>query len=327
MISAGAAAIAPKEQALEVLATGFAIPARIALPAGTPKGAILLLPGSLFSDVDGDYPSMGMRPHVYADLAGQLAAAGWASLRMAKIGPGTGSRVVDQDEARRNTTFTARVPQAAEALRLLREAAPNGPAVVAGHSEGALAANLLAAGPRGGEIAGVVSLSGPALRLLDILRGQVAAMGPPMEPPMKPRGAPAPDLSVLDAAIAAIRAGQPLAPEAAHNPETAMMAAMPPASLAYLADVDRVDPLAAVARVRQPMLLVQGGRDDSVTPDQVDALAKARGRSPTTVRRFPGLTHFYKRAPDGLAPQAAMALSTPSDPAVAQAMAAWAARL
>jgi hypothetical protein len=238
---------------------------------------------------------------------------------MAKIGPGTGSRVVDLEEAKRNTTFTARVPQAAEALRLLRQAAPGGPAIVAGHSEGALAANLLAAGPHEREIAGVVSLSGPALRLLDILRGQVAAMSPP--------GAPAPDLTVFDAALAAIRAGKPLAPEAAHNPQTAMMASMPPASLAYLADVDRVDPLAAVARVRQPMLLVQGGRDDSVTQDQVDALAKARGRAPTTVRRFPGLTHFYKRAPDGLAPQAAMALSTPSDPAVAQAVAAWAARL
>ncbi len=318
MISATAAAMAPREQPLEVLATGFAIPARITLPAGAPKGAILLLPGSLFSDVDGDYPSMGMKPHVYADLAGQLAAEGWASLRMAKIGPGTGSRVVDQEEARRNTTFTARIAQAAEALRLLREAAPGGPAIVAGHSEGALAANLLAAGPHGRKIAGVVSLSGPALRLLDILRGQVAAMAGP--------GAPPPDLSVLDAAIAAIRAGRPLAPEAARNPQTAMMASMPPASLVYLADVDRVDPLATIAKVRQPMLLIQGGRDDSVTPDQVAALAKARGRWPTEVRRFPELTHFYKRAAEGLSPQAAMALSTPSDPAVAQAVAAWAAR-
>jgi uncharacterized protein len=319
MISATAAAMAPREQPLEVLATGFAIPARITLPAGAPKGAILLLPGSLFSDVDGDYPSMGMKPHVYADLAGQLATQGWASLRMAKIGPGTGSRVVDQDEARRNTTFAARVPQAAEALRLLRQAAPSGPAIVAGHSEGAIAANLLASGSHGREIAGVVSLSGPALRLLDILRGQVAAMGGP--------GAPPPDLSVLDAAIAAIRAGRPLAPEAARNPQTAMMASMPPASLAYLADVDRVDPLAAIAKVPQPMLLIQGGRDDSVTPDQVAALAKARGRRPTDVRRFPDLTHFYKTAVKGLSPQAAMALSTPSDPAVAQVMAAWGASL
>jgi len=315
-MASAAAALGGQEEAFELLTAGFAIPCKLARPAGAAKGALLILPGSLFIDVDGDMPFMGIRPHAYADIAGQLSALGWASLRMAKIGPGTGSRVVDEPLARQNATFEARVTYAADALARLRAAVPTGPLIVAGHSEGAVVANRLAADPRGRGISGVVSLSGPALRLLDILRGQVAGMAP--------AGG---DLSVLDAALAAIRAGRPLPSEAAKNPQTMMLASMPPASLTYIAQVDAIDPLAAVAAVKQPMLLVQGERDDSVTPDQVDALAKARGRRPTTVQRFPGLTHFYKVAAPGLAPQAAMALSTPSDPAVAGAMAAWAARL
>jgi len=319
IMASTAAAIAPKDEAFDLVTSGFAIPCKLARPAGKPKGAVLLLPGSLFIDVDGDMPFMGIRPHAYRDIAEQLAALGWASLRMAKIGPGTGARMVDEPLARQHANFAGRVIQAGDALTRLRADVPGGPLIVAGHSEGAIVANLLAADPRGRPAAGVISLSGPALRLLDILRGQVAGMAPP--------GGPAPDLSVLDAAIAAMRAGRPLPPEAAKNPQTAMMATMPPASLAYIAEVDRVDPLAAVAAVRQPMLLIQGGKDDSVTPEQLDALAKARGRRPTAVRRFPELTHFYKVAQPGLTPQASMALSTPSDPAVAGAMAGWAARL
>lgn len=311
-----AAGLPASEQAFDLQTCGFAIPCKLAGPAtGRPKGAILLLPGSLFIDVDGDMPAMGIRPHAYADIAGQLAALGWASLRMAKIGPGTGSRVVDADVAGHHANFAARETFAAAALARLRASAPHGPAIVAGHSEGALVANLLAARRSRAAIQGVISLSGPAVRLLDILRGQVAAMAGAGEPP--------PDISKLDAAIAAIRAGEPLPPGAASNPQTAMLASMPPMSLAYLADVDRIDPLVAAAAVRQPMLLIQGGRDDSVTPDQVDALSRARGRRPTAVRKFPELTHFYKVAPAGITAQASMALSTQSDPAVAAAMASW----
>jgi hypothetical protein len=56
---------------------------RFTMPNDAPRGAVLLLPGSLYSDVDGNYPSMNLRPHVYADLAQQLGERGFAVLRMA----------------------------------------------------------------------------------------------------------------------------------------------------------------------------------------------------------------------------------------------------
>ncbi|WP_229205963.1 S9 family peptidase [Duganella sp. Leaf126] len=243
------------------------------------------MPGSLFSDVDGNYPTMNMRPHAYADLARQLCARGFAVLRMAKIGPGTGSRTVDAALAATHTEFLTRVDVAAAGLTLLRSSLDTRPVVVAGHSEGAVVASLLAAGAEPAAIDGVVSLSGPALTIFGIMRAQIAAMAPPDAPP---------DLALFDRSVAAIRTGQTLPAEAADDPGTAMLAAMPAAAHAYLRSADRVDPVVALASVRQPVLIVQGGRDASVPVHHADALRAARMTLPTQVALFPALNHFYK---------------------------------
>jgi pimeloyl-ACP methyl ester carboxylesterase len=309
----------PAEENLALTVRGVEIPCRISRPAARPRGALLLLPGSLFSDIDGNYPSMNMRPHAYADMAGQLARLGILVMRMAKIGPGTGSRTIDAAAAAAHADFGTRVEVAAEALARLAALRTPGPLIVAGHSEGALVAFLLAAGRPGTPVDGVVSLSGPALPILGILRGQIGAMAPP--------GSGPPDLSPYDQAVSAIRRGVPLPSELAQNPQTAMLATMPPAALAYLASVDRIDPLKVVARVRQPMLIVQGGRDFSVPATHAERLRAARSNLPTELALFPALTHFYKVAPEGLTPMRSMMLESESDPAVAGAIAAWAARL
>lgn len=289
---------------------GVRIPGRICIPAGAPVGAALLVPGSLFSDVEGDYPAWNIHPHVYRDLAHQLAAQGIASMRQAKIGPGTGAETVDAAAAAAHRRFVERVVVCRAALARLRAAVPDVRMVAAGHSEGAVVTSLLGADS---DVAldGVVSLSGPSLRILDIMRAQTVAMMP---------GA---DMGVFDRAVAAIRTGQPLAEEARASPMLAGMVSMPPEAIAYLRDVDTIDPCDAIARVPAPMLLVQGGRDQSVTPEQVDALAAARGGLPTEIARFPELQHFYKRAPAGLNPMQSFALSDDCDPAVAEAIAAW----
>lgn len=289
---------------------GVKIVGRLTQPAAPAKAAMLLLPGSLYVDVDGNFPSWNMFPNVYRDLATQLAARGIAVMRQAKIGPGTGSETIDLEAAKAHRVFETRVEVASAALDHLRRAVPGTRYFVAGHSEGALVASLLAP-QRAEAMAGVVSLSGPALRLLDLMRGQVADMQP---------GA---DLSALDACIAAIRAGQPLPEAAKANPQTQMLASMPPESHVYLRSVDTVDPLTAIAAVRTPVLIVQGGRDSSVTPNQAEQLAAARQGLPTTVARFPELQHFYKRAAPGMSAMEAFALTGETDPAVADAIVEW----
>jgi hypothetical protein len=314
MTASNLKAAAPQERDATITVSGVEIACRFTMPQSTANGAVLLVPGSLYSDVDGNYPSMNMRPHAYADLAQQLGERGFAVLRMAKIGPGTGSRTIDADAARRHIDFLTRVDVARAGLDLLRRTVPTRPVIVAGHSEGAVVASLLAAGPAGTVIDGVVSLSGPALPILSVLRAQVAAMSP--------LGV-TPDMTMFDRTAAAIRAGQALPDEAKSNPQTAMLASMPEPGLAYLRSADRVDPIVALAKVQLPVLVVQGGRDDSVPAAHADMLRAGRTTLPTEVATFPNLTHFYKAAPPGLPPMQSMGLETESDPTVADAIAAW----
>jgi hypothetical protein len=318
MTASNLEAAVPDERDATVTVSGVEIACRFTVPPDPARGAVLLLPGSLYSDVDGNYPTMNMRPHAYADLARQLGERGFAVLRMAKIGPGTGSRTIDADTARRHIDFRTRVDVAHAGLNLLRQTVPARPLIVAGHSEGAVVASLLAAGPAAGVIDGVVSLSGPALPILSILRAQVAAMSPP---------GVTPDMAMFDRTAAAIRAGETPPPAAKSHPQTAMLAAMPEQGLAYLRSADRVDPIAALARVQAPVLIIQGGRDDSVPAAHADLLRAGRLSLPTRVATFPNLNHFYKEAPPGLPPMQSMGLETDSDPAVADAIAAWAGLL
>ncbi len=318
MSNHSAGATAPNEQDAAVTVSGVRIACRLSLSDGDAVGAVLIVPGSLFSDVDGNYPTMNMRPHAYADLAKQLRARGFAVLRMAKIGPGTGSQTIDPALAASHVDFQTRVTVAAAGLALLRGSVGARPVIVAGHSEGAVVASLLAGGANAKMIDGVVSLSGPALPIFGIMRAQIAAMAP---------AGMSTDMTLFDRTAAAIRAGDAPPEEAARDPRTAMLATMPAAALAYLRSADRVDPVAALAKVRLPVLIVQGGRDESVPPDHANVLRAGRGALPTEMAVFPELNHFYKVTPAGLPPMQSMMLETESDAAVADAIVSWSRRL
>jgi fermentation-respiration switch protein FrsA (DUF1100 family) len=72
------------------------------------------------------------------------------------------------------------------------------------------------------------------------------------------------------------------------------------------------DPLPAVAKVRQPVLILQGEIDQQVTADQAPMLekaARAAGNKDVTVRLYPGLNHLFLPAKTG-SPSEYMSLST-----------------
>jgi alpha-beta hydrolase superfamily lysophospholipase len=309
-----------RERPLDLELFGVRMPAALTLPAsGEPASAIVLIPGSLFLDVDGSYPAWGIRPHVYADLARQLAARGHAVLRYAKIGPGTGSEVLDQQAMEKHRRFLARVDTACAAVDLLLAELANAtgtatelPVVLAGHSEGAVVASLAAR--RDARVAAVVSLSGPSVGLLDVMREQLPV----------PAGSPPEAYAGFDRAVAAIRAGEPLTEELRADPLVRGLAQMDERSLRYLAEIDAVDPVDELARVEQPVLILQGGRDPSVGTHHADRLLAARGeRKGDALARFPELQHFYKRVEEGVDPMTSFGLETESDPAVAEAIDRW----
>jgi len=258
-----------------------------------------------------------MTPHVYFDLAQQLAARGMAVLRFAKSGPGTGSEVVDREAAQRYRVFPQRVRVAEVFWNELRRLLPDARLFVAGHSEGAVVASLLAQGHA--EIGGVVSLSGPGwppLRLM--IEQQFAAdrRAGKVTPETERQHAAA--LAMLADFVAAL----PVAEGVAGNPYASPLAfAWAPGNATYLRSLEQVDPAEEFAKVRQPALIVQGGRDWSVTPANAERLQRAKPDA--AVQLFPELQHFYKRVPEGMAPPLAFAESSVSDPAVAGAIAEW----
>src|SRR5437868_1930667 len=166
------------EHACTLATHGWNIPAALTLPASVENNelpsAILLIPGSLFSDVNGDYPSWNSFPGVYKHLARQLSARGHAVYRFAKLGPGTGSVATDADRASAVRTWDGRRVIASAALTAMRdELATRGVSVerviAAGHSEGSVVVSQLATSERGGELDGVVLLAGPSVGILEIM--------------------------------------------------------------------------------------------------------------------------------------------------------------
>jgi len=299
---------------------GYDVPAALTLPEGPLSGAALIVPASLFSDVDGNYVTWNSFPRTNAYLAEGLAGRGIASLRFAKLGPGTGSVMTDPALASGTRSWRGRADTARLALAFMRAelaardiVAPR--TVLAGHSEGAVVVSVLARD--GVDVDGVALLSGPSVGILEIMKEQAAAMG----------SADVEQLRVLDEVVDVIRAGLPISEELRSRAKGPMGAGalvnFPPEALSYMRDVDATDPAAAIAGYEKPVLVVQGGDDTSVPPHHARALIEARGARPTTYAYFPELTHMYKHVPAGTSPAESFGYPGPTDPRVDAALAEW----
>jgi len=306
---------------LSLVIDGVQIPGILAKPQH-PVASLLLIPGSLNSDVDGNYAPMfpgqpGANPHAYRDLALQLAAQGIAVLRFAKTGPGTGSIVVDQQSAGKFKVFSQRVRVAEVFLAELRRQVPAVPSIIAGHSEGAVVATLLTQAHK--EIRGIVMLSGPSQPLLHMMaKGQFESD--------RRAGRVTPDVARNYAAAVRLlddfAASRPLPEDYAGNPFAAMLSfAVKPENAPYLRSLEAIDPAVEFAKIPQPALIVQGERDASVPRECAEELH--RMKPDATVQLFPELQHFYKRVPDGLSPEVSFAQDSESEPSVAGTIASW----
>jgi pimeloyl-ACP methyl ester carboxylesterase len=131
--------------------------------------------------------------------------------------------------------------------------------------------------------------------------------------------------SDFDGAIAALRRGDHLPADAAKRPQLAGMAWVGPAGIAYLVELDAIDPVKTISKVTQPVLILQGERDFSVPPHHAFALMKARQPANTQLKLFPNLQHCYKKVPASIEfePSASLGLDTESDPEVSNTMDLW----
>jgi alpha-beta hydrolase superfamily lysophospholipase len=315
------------EKPLLLEANGTRIPAVLSLPADSapaPTWGIVIVPGSFMNDVDGNYlPEMGnpfsAKPHAYKDLAQQLAARGFAALRYAR----GGVTVLDKEKAEAHRRFADRTTVVAEAVRALRASVPGlNHIALAGHSEGGPVALLLMTRDKTVKVDAYISLSAPARRMFDIMLQQTektvrdgqASFGPMKFP-----------FEAYKKAMDLTRKGEPVPAEVLKVLPPFGVYAMDEASKRYLRDYDEVDSRLLIAEVPCEVLIVQGGNDTSVYPDNAEMLWEARKKSPDPTRQahFPELQHFYKVVTPGMDDMAAFGLETESDQKVGEAIGNW----
>ncbi|WP_027482844.1 alpha/beta hydrolase family protein [Deinococcus pimensis] len=270
------------------------------LPDGQgPFPVALLVVGSGPEDRDGNSPLLPAKLGYFRALAEALAARGIATLRYDKIGAGTGvaaaTKFATANDGR--GLFRAEIASIGGWTQKLRADPRLGEITVVGHSQGALMA-LLAA--RTVQPDRVVSLAGQGADIGTTLERQLSAQLPPAL------------LADVRGVLSTIRAtGRAPALPASLAAVPVLSALFQGVNGAYLADWIRFDPATQAERLTAPLLVVGGGADAQVTPDEVRRVAGARGG--IQLAFVDGMSHVLKQATPEPASQAA-AYSNPEVP-------------
>jgi pimeloyl-ACP methyl ester carboxylesterase len=267
---------------LPVLVPGDpALAGTLTLPDGDgPFAAVLIASGS--GPIDRDSNHRRARFDVARQLAHALAEGGLASLRYDKRGvgatPGDWRRAGlhdNADDLARALGALARRPEVDRDRVLL-----------AGHSEGAILAAAVAG--RGAPVRGVVLLSGSATPGEELLRWQVAQIGPTL-----PR--------VVRALLRLLRIDLEKRVAANHRKikaTTTDVARIDGAKLnaRWTREFMAHDPREDLRRIAVPVLAITGAKDVQSRPDDLTTVADAVA-GPVETHRVPDLTHTLRRQP------------------------------
>lgn len=284
-----------------VEAKGLTLAGTLLLPktGKPPYPAVITITGSGQQTRDEYLPLPGLEKYrPFRQIAEALASRGVAVLRVDDRGVGK-SKGGETLKASTSANFADDVRAQVDYLRERKDIDPDRIALV-GHSEGGMIAPMVAASdPR---IASIVLLAGPSKRGDAIITYQVN------------QGVEA-DVTLNEDAKAKARAAQQESMRKAIEGDASAPEAMRTTWMRYFL---AYDPLPAIRKVRQPILILHGEIDRQVTADQAEMLAKAAreaGNRDVTARVFAGLNHLFLPAKTG-APSEYSSLGTnaiPSD--------------
>ena len=246
----------------------------LTVPRGArgPMPVAVIIAGSGPTDRNGN-SLMGIRPNAYAQLAWRLAERGIASLRYDKRGMQGTKGTFDMTKMTLDD-FAADARAAAESLA---HDARFSRVVLLGHSEGSSLAFIAArAGP---PVTAVISVSGLGRPLGVVIREQLA------------RQFDSATLVRYDTAMA-----QYLRGEQPKDVPPQLGALFVPINRSFMNSLSSFDPPAAIRAVRQPVLIVQGGRDLQVTVVDAERLHTAKPDAQLVV--VPLANHVLKQVTD-----------------------------
>ena len=244
-----------KEEPVTVGTGEWALPGTLSIPPGRMLAAVVLVHGSGPNDRD---ETIGPNKP-FRDLAWGLADRGIAVLRYDKR-----SRVYSGKLAgiKNLTVREEAIDDALLAAKLLRERSEIDPkrVFILGHSLGAMVAPRIGADDR--SLAGLIMMAGATRRLLDVAREQLQY-------------------------IASITPG-------ATNPEQGLEMLRKAAPESYWKDLDDYPPAQAAAKLKMPMLILQGERDYQVSQADLEGWRDALSdRKDVTIKSYPTLNHLF----------------------------------
>lgn len=304
LAQAGSPTPAPREVPMNLHTPTGVIEGTLMLPdTGTaPFSVALIIAGSGPTDRNGN-STVGLRTDAYRELATGLAERGIATLRYDKRGIGA-SHAAGQREV--DLRFENYVDDAVRWVDTLRADPRFRTVTVIGHSEGSLIGMLAA--PKA-KADGFVSLEGAGFPAADILRTQLKGKLPPKL------------TAESDRILAGLEKG-----ETTDSVPASLLTLYRPSVQPYLISWFRYDPAKEIAKLRMPVLIVQGTHDVQVSVDDAHRLAGADPHA--TFLLVDGMTHVLKDAPAGLAAQKAAYTdpSLPLDAKLVPAIASFIAR-
>jgi uncharacterized protein len=267
------------EKEVEIGSGEWAVPGTLSLPVGNgPFPAVVLVHGSGPNDRD---ETVGLNKP-FRDLAGGLASRGIAVLRYDKRTRIHGAKMV---AAKVPITVKEEVlDDVLAAVQLLRkQKGVDGKQVfVLGHSLGAILAPRLGTLDPG--IAGLVIMAGATRPLEDLVAEQfeyLFSLEGPLSDENKAK------LEKLKVQVARVKDPK-LSPD---TPAADLPLAAP---AVYWLSLRESPPAETAAKVKQPMLILQGERDYQVSMTDFEGWKKAvGGRRDVTLKSFPELNHLF----------------------------------
>jgi len=300
----------PTDNDVSIPGNGFILASTITTPPAAASRlrypAIVLVAGS--GPVDRDEMVAGIP--IFAQLAGALAQRGFIVLRYDKRGVGqSGGRA----ETATLQDYSEDLLAVVKWLRR-RKDVDNKRIAVAGHSEGGWVAMLAAS--RQKDISSLILLGTAATTGSELILEQQRHALDLMKAPDAERTAKIELQTRIQNAVLTGKGWETIPEDLRTQAETPWFASL----LAF-------DPVKVMAKVKQPILIIQGELDKQVPPHHAEKLAElARGRKKAPaveVKRLPGINHLLVRATTGDVSEYGVLTDRTITPEAGEAIAMW----